>query len=301
MTTAVPGTASVDDGTVLAVDVGGTKIGAGIVDASGLLLRSAFEPTPREADPELVWAALRAAVSRVEPRDALALGVGCAGPMTRGGVTVSPLNIPGWDEFPLLARLQEEYGLPVVVDNDAIALAVGEGWRGAGAGVDDFLAMVVSTGVGGGLVVDGRVLHGAQGNAGHVGHVVVVPGGAVCGCSGRGCLEAEISGTAIARRTGASAVHASPDEVARAGRLLGEGLASITNLLDLELVAVGGSVALGFGEPFFAAANDALRATSRLPFTRDCRVVPVGLGKDGPLVGAGALAWRRLGHEAGPG
>jgi glucokinase len=159
--------------------------------------------------------------------------------------------------------------------------------------------MVVSTGVGGGLVVDGRLLDGAQGNAGHVGHVVVVPGGAPCGCGGRGCLEAEISGTAIARRTGRAAQQAGADEVARAGRLLGEGLASVANLLDLELVAVGGSVALGFGEPFFAAANTALHDTSRLGFTAGCRVVPVGLGGAGPLVGAGALAWRALGVDVG--
>ena len=162
-----------------------------------------------------------------------------------------------------------------------------------------FVAMVVSTGVGGGIVVDGRLLHGREGNAGHIGHVIVVPGGALCGCGSSGCLEAEISGRAIARRTGAPAVEASPEEVARAGRLLGEGLGSIASLLDLELVAVGGSVALGFGAPFFDAANTALHRTSRLGYTADCGVVPVGLGPDGPLVGAGALGWQVLGRDVG--
>ena len=286
-------------GTVLAVDIGGTKIGAGIVDADGSLLRSAFEPTPTGPDPEAIWSALVSAVARVEHDGAAAIGIGSAGPMTAGGVTVSPLNIVGWRDFPLLQRVRDTYGLPVVVDGDAKALAVGEGWKGAGAGVSNFLAMVVSTGVGGGLVVDGRLLDGGQGNAGHVGHVVVVPGGAVCGCTGRGCLEAEVSGTAIGRRIGAPAAQASAEEVARAGRLLGEGLASVVNLLDLELVAVGGSVALGFGDPFFAACNDALHDTSRLGFTAGSRVVPVGLGKDGPLIGAGALGWRLLGADVG--
>ena len=159
--------------------------------------------------------------------------------------------------------------------------------------------MVVSTGVGGGIVLDGRLLDGAQGNAGHIGHVNVVPGGAVCGCTARGCLEAEISGTAIARRTGAPAAQASAEEVLRAGRLLGEGLGSVASLLDLQLFAVGGSVALGFGEPFFAAANEALHDVSRLGYTAGCRVVPVALGKDGPLIGAGALAWRMLGEDVG--
>ncbi|MCW2614321.1 MAG: putative sugar kinase [Frankiales bacterium] len=285
--------------TVLAVDVGGTKIAAGVVDRDGNLLRSASVPTPRQDDPEAVFTALLGAVRRAEPAGALALGVGCAGPMTAGGETVSPLNIAGWRGFPLLSRLQKSLDLPVVVDGDAKALAVGEGWKGAGAGVASFLAMVVSTGVGGGLVVDGRLLHGADGNAGHVGHVVVVPDGAVCGCGGRGCLEAEMSGTAIARRTGAPAQKAPLPEVLRAGKLLGQGLASVVNLLDLELVAIGGSVALGYGGPFFSAVSRGLHTTSRLGFTQDCRIEPVGLGADGPLIGAGALAWQQLGHDVG--
>lgn len=285
--------------TVLAVDVGGTKIAAGVVDAAGSLLRSATAPTPRGADPDDVFAALTTAVAAADPGSVSAVGVGSAGPMSAGGETVSPLNIPAWREFPLLARLSATYGLPVVVDGDAKALAVGEGWRGAGRGVHDFLAMVVSTGVGGGLVVNGRLLDGASGNAGHVGHVIVVPDGAPCGCGGAGCLEAEISGTAIGRRLGGPAAGAPPGEVERAGRLLGLGLASVVNLLDLSVVLVGGSVALGFGRPFFAAANASLHEHARLGYARDCSVVPVGLGSEGPLVGAGGLAWRLLGHDVG--
>lgn len=270
-----------------------------MVDSGGGLLRASSAPTPRSSDPEEVFAALTSAVSAVDPQGVRAVGVGSGGPMTSGGATVSPLTIPSWRNFPLLARLTAAYGVPTVVDNDAKALAVGEAWKGAGAGVDSFLAMVVSTGVGGGLVVDGRLLDGASGNAGHVGHVLVVPDGALCGCGARGCLEAEISGTAIGRRLGGPAAGAGPDEVARAGRLLGLGLASVVNLLDLSVVLVGGSVALGFGEPFFAAANAALHEQSRLDYTRDCSVRPVGLGAEGPLVGAGALAWRLLGHDVG--
>lgn len=284
---------------VLAVDIGSTKIAAGIVDADGRLLRSASRPTPQGPDGEEVFAALLAAVEAVEPGDVVACGVGSIGPMTRHGRTVSPLNTPGWRGFPLLARLEDALAMPVVVDNDAKALAVGEGWKGAGAGVGSFLAMVVSTGVGGGLVVDGRLLDGMQGNAGHVGHVVAVPDGSPCGCGGRGCLEAEISGSGIRRRTGLEAYEVDAGEVLRAGRLLGQALGSVVSLLDLALVAVGGSVALGFGEPFFAAAEEALHDTARLDFTRSCRVVPVGLGKQGPLVGAGALAWRSLGVDVG--
>ena len=281
------------------MDVGGTKIAAGVVDATGALLRSASAPTPRGTDPEEVFAALRAAVEQVDPAGVRAVGVGSAGPMTAGGATVSPLNIPGWRDYPLLARVTETWGLPSVVDGDAKALAVGEGWKGAGAGVRDFLAMVVSTGVGGGLVVDGRLLDGASGNAGHVGHVIAVPDGAVCSCGGRGCLEAEISGTAIGTRLGGPASGAGPEEVERAGRLLGLGLASVVNLLDLSTVLVGGSVALGFGQPFFRAANASLQEQSQMGYTSDCTIAPVGLGAEGPLIGAGGLAWRLLGRDVG--
>src|SRR5207248_7729092 len=128
--------------------------------------------------------------------------VGCGGPMAPGGEAVSPLNIPAWRDFPLRRRLAELTGLPVFVDNDAKALALGEGWVGAAAGERDFIAMVVSTGVGGGIVLDGRLLDGRDGNAGHIGHVNVEPDGHVCGCGARGCLEAEASGTAIRRITG---------------------------------------------------------------------------------------------------
>ena len=282
---------------VLAVDIGGTKMAAGVVDATGRLLRSQSTPTPRGTDPEEVFAALLDVVRRVDAPQAQAVGVGSAGPMTAGGRTVSPLNIPGWRGFPLRARLEDALQLAVEVDGDAKALALGEGWRGAARGSSDFLAMVVSTGVGGGLVLDGRLLDGREGNAGHVGHVVVVPDGAECGCGSTGCLEAEISGTAIARRTGAPAAQAPPAEVDRAGRLLGLGLASVVALLDLELVAVGGSVALGLGEPFFAAAREEYARCARIAHARDARIVPVGLAADGPLVGAGALAWRRLGRD----
>ena len=171
--------------------------------------------------------------------------------MASGGDEVSPLNIPAWRDFPLRRRLAELTGLPTFVDNDAKALALGEGWVGAAAGRADYLAMVVSTGVGGGIVLDGRLLDGRLGNAGHIGHVVVEPDGRPCACGGRGCLEAEASGTAIAAITGRPPAEAPPEVVARTGTLVGRAVASVANLLDLSLAVVAGSVALGFGEPFF--------------------------------------------------
>lgn len=281
--------------TVLAVDVGGTKLAAGVVDAEGALRARASRPTPATTDPDALFATLLDAVAEVRVGDEVACGVGCGGPMTPGGEAVSPLNIPAWRDFPLRSRLTQELGLPVHVDNDAKALALGEGWRGAAAGVRDFLAMVVSTGVGGGIVLDGRLLDGATGNAGHIGHLIVEPDGRTCGCGAQGCLEAEASGTAIAARTGRPAVEAPTEERARAGRLVGRAVASVVNLLDLQLAVVAGSVALGFGDVFFSAAQVELDRLARISFSVGARIVPAGLGDEGPLVGAAAVAWRALG------
>jgi glucokinase len=279
----------------LAVDVGGTKMAAGLVTAEGDLVASATSPTPRDADAEALFSVLLAVVDAVGGDGEVSVcGVGCGGPMTRGGEEVSPLNIPGWRGFPLRSRLTKATGLATFVDNDAKALALGEGWRGAAAGVDNFIAMVVSTGVGGGIVLDGRLLDGESGNAGHIGHVVVEPEGRVCACGGRGCLEAEASGLAVAAVTGRPAAEADAGTVARTGTLVGRAVASVANLLDLRLAVVGGSVALGFGTPFFAAAQAEVDARARLDFSAGARVVPVGLGDMGPLVGAAAVGWRGL-------
>lgn len=285
-------------GTILAVDIGGTKLAAGRVRDDGAIEARTQRPTPT-GDGEEVLAAVLDAAAEVRGGDEVACGVGSGGPMTRGGATVSPLNIRGWRGFPLHDRLQAALGLPVHVDNDAKALALGEGWLGAAAGVRDFIALVVSTGVGGGIVLDGRLLDGADGNAGHLGHVIVVPGGAACECGARGCLEAEASGTGIARRTGRPAAEADAAERERVGTLVGRALASVANLLDLRLAVVAGSVALGYGDDFFGAAQAELDRSARLDFSSGARVVPAGLGADGPLVGAAAVALRALGHPVG--
>lgn len=283
--------------TVLALDVGGTKLAAGVVDSSGSVLARAACPTPREPDGELVLQALLGVAAEVRTGEEVACGIGSGGPMTRGGERVSPLNIAGWRGFPLRRRLTDALALPVHIDNDAKALALGEGWRGAARGERDFVGMVVSTGVGGGIVLDGRLLDGAGGNAGHIGHLVVVPDGRPCACGSRGCLEAEASGTAIEARTGAPAAEAPLEERQRAGRLVGRAVGSIAAVLDLRLALVAGSVALGYGDVFFMAAQQELDRTARIEFARGATIRPAGLGTDGPLVGAAAVAWRGLGHQ----
>src|SRR5207245_6024314 len=134
--------------------------------------------------------------------DEVVCGIGSAGPMTVAHERVSPVNLPAWRDFPLRARVAEVTGLPTFLDGDAKALALAEGRFGAARGVDDYVAMVVSTGVGGGIVVGGVLLDGATGNAGHVGHVIVEPDGRLCGCGARGCRGAGVSGTATRAITG---------------------------------------------------------------------------------------------------
>ncbi|MGQ0830141.1 MAG: ROK family protein [Microthrixaceae bacterium] len=287
--------------TVLAVDIGGTKVAAAVVDAEGRLVRRAARPTPTTPDAEAVFAAVVAAALEVRTGDEEAVGVGCGGPMAPLGEAVSPLNIGAWRDFPLRRRLVDALDLPVHIDNDAKALALGEGWVGAARGVQDYLAMVVSTGVGGGIVLDGRLLDGAAGNAGHIGHVIVEPEGRTCACGARGCLEAEASGTAIAARTGRPAADAPPEERRRAGTLVGRAVASVANLLDLRLAVVAGSVALGFGDVFFDAAQAELDRSARLAFSSGARIVPAALGDAAPLVGAAAVAWRSRAIPPPPG
>jgi glucokinase len=289
--------------TVLGIDIGGTKMVVGVVDDDGRVLVSDRVPTSAQGSGEALFASLAGLVGAVRVRAAdqgwepTVCGVGCGGPMAGGGAVVSPVNIGAWRDFPLRDRVAGLVGLPTFVDNDAKALALAEGWKGAAVGCRCYLGMVVSTGVGGGIVLDGRLLDGQDGNAGHVGHMIVEPDGHRCGCGAVGCLEAEASGTAIARITGRPAAEATPAERRRVGTLVGRAVASVANLLDLEVAVVAGSVALGFGEPFFAAAQAEIDARARLAFSRGTRIVPAGLGADSPLVGAAAVGLRGRGID----
>ena len=283
----------------LALDIGASKLGAAMVDGEGRTLVVAESSTPEGHDAEALFGEVTRLLDGVLLQEAgqpLALGVGSAGPLTNGS-EVSPLNIPAWRDFPLRRRLEDRFGLATFLEVDTKALALAEGWRGAARGSRNYLAMVVSSGIGGGLVLDGRLVEGRTGNAGHVGHVIIKPGGRPCSCGGRGCLEAEASGWAIALITGKPASEAGPDIIERTGRLVGEALASVANLCDLDLIVVAGSVALGFGAPFFQAANKALHDEAMQSYARNTKIVPAGLGKIAPLVGAAAVAWRGLGEE----
>ena len=301
---------------VLALDVGGTKLGAAVVDDAGRILGRGRVPSPTGTDPEPLYEALLACAAAalrgadVIPGDLSGIGVAAAGPMVWPSGEVSPLNMPAWRGFPLRKRLAEEFASDrVLIHNDAVGLTVGEHWKGAGAGAANLLGMTVSTGVGGGLILHGRLDHGASGNAGHVGHVVVEPDGPVCACGGRGCLEAIASGPNTVRRALdegwrpgpgvtadgvalAAAATAGDDlalrNVARAGRAVGTAIASCASLLDLEVAAVVGGFSQS-GPPFWEPLRQAFATHAGLPFAAACRVVPGRMGEAAGLLGAAAF------------
>ncbi len=283
----------------LAIDIGGTKFEAAVVGATGEMAQRSRVDSTGASDGEDLFSRLEELLRGIDYADAGVCGVGSGGPMRKGGESVSPLNIAAWRDFPLRSRLAELTGLPTFVDNDAKALALAEGWMGAAKGERNFIAMVVSTGVGGGIVLDGRLLDGDDGNAGHIGHIVVEPEGTELPDHVRGVLEAEASGTAVAFRTGRPAAEADAAEIARVGTLVGRAVGSVANLLDLGLAVVAGSVALGYGDAFFDAAQREVDRVAALQHSVGTRIIPAGLGSNGPLVGAAAVGLRGLGHDVG--
>ncbi|OBG45123.1 sugar kinase [Mycobacterium alsense] len=296
----------------LCLDIGGTKIAAGLADPTGALVHTAIRPTPAGAAAEDVWAAVAGLIAetlRVADGAVAAVGVGSAGPIDLPTGGVSPINIPSWRGFPLRDRVAAVIpGVPVRLGGDGVCMALGEHWRGAGRGARFLLGMVVSTGVGGGLVLDGAPYTGRTGNAGHVGHVVVDQDGRPCRCGGRGCVETVAAGPSLvrwalangwspppgagARQLAAAAAAGDPVAVrafARGATALAAMIASVAATCDLDLVVVGGGVAKS-GAVLFDPLRTALSGYAGLDFLSGLRVVPAALGGDAGLVGAARLA-----------
>jgi glucokinase len=295
----------------LTLDIGGTKIAAGLVDRSGALVHTLHTPTPKNLGAEHVWAAVERMI--VDAMQAAgggisAVGIASSGPLDLAEGTASPINISCWREFPLRDRVAAAVpGVPVQLAGDGVCMALGEHWRGAGRGARFLLGMVVSTGVGGGLVLDGVPYHGRTGNAGHVGHVVVELDGQPCSCGGHGCVETVAAGPWMTRWALANGWAAPPgadaatlaqaadagDAVAvrafrRGATALAAMIASVGAVCDLDLVVVGGGVA-NSGRTLFDPLDEALAGYAGLDFIRGLRVVPAALGGDAGLIGAAAL------------
>jgi glucokinase len=296
----------------LCLDIGGTKIAVGLADSEGALVYTATRPTPAGGSADQVWAVVAVMISEaLAAADGVvrAVGIASAGPIDLHGGTVSPINIDGWQGFPLRDRVAAAVpGVPVRLGGDGLCMALGEHWLGAGRGARFLLAMVVSTGVGGGLVLDGAPYPGRSGNAGHVGHVVVERDGQPCTCGGHGCVETVAAGPWLVRWARANgwsapadagarelaAAATAGDEVAlrafsRGATALAMMIASVAAVCDLDLVVIGGGVAQS-GGLLFDPLRAALADYAGLDFLAGLHVVPAALGAQAGLVGAARLA-----------
>ncbi|MFG2648246.1 ROK family protein [Streptomyces sp. NPDC048436] len=303
---------------VAALDIGGTKIAGALVDGRGRILLRAQRPTPAREDGDTVMRAVEEVIGELtlSPlwRRARAVGIGSAGPVDASAGTVSPVNVPGWRGYPLVERVRAATGgLPVELVGDGVAMTAAEHWQGAARGHDNALCMVVSTGVGGGLILGGKLHPGPTGNAGHIGHISVDLDGDPCPCGARGCVERIASGPNIARRaleggwrpgadgdTSAAAVALAAragDPVAvasfeRAAKALAAGIAATATLVEIDIAVIGGGVAKA-GNVLFDPLRRSLREYATLSFVRHLTVGPALMGTDAGLVGAAAAALMR--------
>jgi glucokinase len=307
---------------VLALDIGGTKLAAGIVDRTGATRSFLVTPSRTELGPEAVLADLFA-LGRDAVVDAgaawgevAAVGIGCGGPLdAERGILVAPAHLKGWRDVPVAALAQDAFDLPALLENDATAAAAAEHRYGAGTGTRNMVYLTISTGVGGGAVIDGRLYRGTTGNGGELGHVTVDWGGRRCrACGRRGCLEAYVSGTSIAERAleqmdrGSSLARlarltaADVAAAARAGDryasavwdetvdALACGLTSIVNLFEPEVVVLGGGVTRS-GEQLLGPVRDRVRREAMAPAGGAAEVVTAALGDRVGVVGAAAIAF----------
>ena len=314
-------------GPVLALDIGGTKLAAGVVDECGRVHSFLVTRSRPERGPDVELARLfdlgRRAVadSGVEWVEIAGVGIGCGGPLDASrGVLVSPLHLPGWHDVPVTSMAEAAFERRAFLENDATAAAAGEHRYGAGRCARNMVYLTISTGVGGGVVIDGRLYRGA-GNGAELGHVTVDWHGRPCrGCGRLGCLEAYVSGTSIAERAleaiavsanGSSSLAAldSPTaaDVAAAARAddslartvwddtvdaLACGLITIVNVFEPELVVVGGGVSRA-GDQLLGPVREQVRAKAMEPAARSVEIVQSALGEQVGVVGAAAVVYER--------
>jgi glucokinase len=314
------------------VDLGGTKILALIADAGGQVLGQARTPTRAAEGPDAVVARIAETVSAaavdaaIDAAKIVAAGVSAPGPIdVIAGVITSPPNLPGWDDVPLARLLTEQLGFPAALENDANCSAIGEHQFGAGRGYRHMIYVTISTGIGGGIIIDGELYSGASGAAGEIGHIAVSVDGPVCGAGHTGCLEAFSSGTAIANRaraiiaagglprTARLAEHNPPlsaetvylagqqgeSEAAAiiesAGQYLGIGLASMINAFNPQAIVIGGGL-VNMGDAILGPALATARARAFEQSFRDVAILEWELGERGAALGAIAVARERSGR-----
>ncbi|MCC6698734.1 MAG: ROK family glucokinase [Candidatus Hydrogenedentes bacterium] len=319
---------------VVGVDLGGTNVKTAVVARNGRLLGKDSRPTRATEGPDVVIDTMVASVelalehAGVDPSDLRAVGVGAPGPMNwRTGVVFSPPNLPGWSDVPLAELMSERLSVPVFVDNDANVACWGEFWSGAGREVDSLVCLTLGTGVGGGIVVGGRLVRGIDGTAAEIGHICVMRDGRACNCGAKGCLEAYASVTGMVRTALEGIDAGRPTMLTRMcggdpalidGKMisdalqqgdefaawvmretaiwLGTGIGSLINLLNPEMVVLcGGMIAAG-DVLFDPIRETALAQSFEVPGQR-AQIVPAGLGADSGVIGAAGCALQRYEEE----
>lgn len=315
---------------ILGIDIGGTKLAAGLVTHKGELIAQARTATQVQEGPDRVIDRL-VDLCRQTVQDAgvswtsiRAGGVGCGGPLDPDtGTILDPPNLPGWVAVPLVDRLESALSLPVYLDNDANAGALGEHRFGAGRGVANMVYLTISTGIGGGIIIGNRLYQGQNGNAGEIGHMSVVFNGRPCNCGSRGCLEAYASGTNIAARAreavaagisscmvelagGVEAISSEVlavalernDQVASAVweetvAILGAGIANVVNIFNPQRVVIGGGIT-NFGDLLFDPVRRIALERAMQPLASVVDIVPAELGAQVGVLGAAAVALERI-------
>jgi len=301
----------VQAGHAIGVDLGGTKILAGVVARDGSIVRRHERPTPQDSQ-EHVLAELEAAVAELLDDSVAAVGFGVPSPIDQArGVVVRCVNVP-LEEAPLRDHMRERFDVPVGLDNDANAAAIGEWRAGAGQGEDDLLVLTLGTGVGGGVVSGGKPFRGRNGAGAELGHVVIVHGGRPCqgACSGHGHLEAYASGsaaTAAARETfGPSAdahrlVRLANEGDAKAkelldevGGYLGSGIGSFVNVFGPQLVVLGGGFGVAAYDYLHEPAEEVARREALEPMRSSVRLAKAELGTAAGLIGAAFVGFEAV-------
>lgn len=307
---------------VLAADLGGTNLRMAAVDAGGAILARSKCDTPR-SDPEEIVRAIVASVGTVfgnrfvlDDVKAIGIAIPAMSIDPEGGVVRKAANLPALDGFPLGRRVSGELGRPVLLENDANAAAIGESWTGASRGTANSICVTLGTGVGGGIILGGKILRGPDWSAGEVGHICVEPRGNPCGCGSRGCVEQYASATAIVRMARElagdypdSAVSGKADLTAfdvfqagtrgdeltlqvfrRMGHYLGIGLANLINILNPDVIVIGGGVAEAW-ELFIGHVRDEIASRAYSEPAKRAKLVPAALGDDAGLLGAARVAF----------
>ena len=294
------------DQQVIGVDLGGSAIKLGHFTQSGECLADLTVPTPQPSTPEAVIAAMAAAIASLDPhRDAMAIGVGTPGPADAAGrVARVAINLAGWRDVPIADQLEAQTGRPVIVANDANCAGLGEAWLGAGRPFQDVLTLTLGTGVGGAIILNGRLFVGRTGTAGELGLITLNPEGPPCNSGNRGSLEQHCSVQAIERETGltpatlyAKAQAGDQDAIAfwqTYGQWLGAGIASLVYVLTPEAVIVGGGISAA-ADLFLPTTLAELETRVLLSSREGLQLLVAELGNQAGMVGAARLALQRFG------